>query len=72
MSRDDTVVGTPMLSRAKILVEVQEQSKTEKIILFQRNSKKRKIRKCVTSLFVLFSRLLPSHTLGAVGNLTLC
>lgn len=39
------MVGTPLLSRAKVLAEVQEQSLAEKVIVYKKLDHKRKKRK---------------------------
>lgn len=44
-SREHTIVGAPLLNRAKVLAEVQEHSKTEKVIIFKKHHHKRKKRR---------------------------
>jgi len=44
-TKNHTVVGTPLLDKAKVLAEVQEQSKTERIWIYKKTDHKRKKRK---------------------------
>uniref|UniRef100_A0A6B2LS48 Large ribosomal subunit protein bL21m n=1 Tax=Arcella intermedia TaxID=1963864 RepID=A0A6B2LS48_9EUKA len=37
-TREHTVVGTPMLTKAKVYAQVEEQSRTEKLIVYMKRS----------------------------------
>jgi len=44
-TKDQTVIGTPMLTKAKVHAQIEEHSKTEKVIVFKKRGDTKSSRK---------------------------